>query len=193
MSQGETREAAITNVVVKWALGETIELGGKLTPPVRSGEFEALDIPLGRTEAGTITTDLQGVTAPHRYLLTVSFDWRQPGEATNRFAVNSWKFWVYPPATNEFKPDDVLITSSWDDAAAKLAAGGKVLFHPRAADMDWTCPPLDNVPVFWNRLMNPQWGRMLGLDCDFRHPALAEFPTRNYCDWQWTQMQSPNL
>jgi hypothetical protein len=70
----------------------------------------------------------------------------------------------------------------------KLAAGGKVLFVPRNADLDWSCPPLDNVPVFWNRLMNPGWSRMLGLWCDTNHPALAEFPTEPNCDWQWTQI-----
>ena len=34
---------------------------------------------------------------------------------------------------------------------------------PRKADLDWTSPPLDWVPAFWNRLMNPAWARMLGL------------------------------
>jgi hypothetical protein len=47
---------------------------------------------------------------------------------------------------------------------------------------------LDDVPIFWNRLMNPQCGRMLGLWCDTNHPALAEFPTEANCDWQWTQI-----
>ncbi len=58
---------------------------------------------------------------------------------------------------------------------------------PRKADLDWTSPPLDWVPVFWNRLMNPAWGRMLGLWIDKTHPALAGFPTESYFDWQWTE------
>jgi beta-galactosidase len=80
------------------------------------------------------------------------------------------------------------VTSSWNEAEAKLASGGKVLFLPSPADLDWSSPPLDNLPVFWNRLMSPQWGRMLGLWCDNSHPALAGFPTEAHCDWQWTQI-----
>jgi len=63
-----------------------------------------------------------------------------------------------------------------------------VLYMPRKADLDWTSPPLDTVPVFWNRLMNPAWGRMLGLSIDKTHPALANFPTESYFDWQWTEI-----
>ncbi len=76
----------------------------------------------------------------------------------------------------------------WDEAEAKLKAGGKVLYMPRKADLDWTSPPLDTVPVFWNRLMNPAWGRMLGLWIDKNSPALAAFPTENFNDWQWTEI-----
>ena len=69
-----------------------------------------------------------------------------------------------------------------------LTAGGKVLFLPRPADLDWTSPPLDVVPVFWNRMMTPGWGRMLGLWCDAGHPALSGFPTEASFDWQWTEL-----
>ena len=85
-------------------------------------------------------------------------------------------------------PANVLVTSSWDEAEKKLAAGGKVLFLPRNADLDWSSPPLARVPVFWNALMGPTWSRMLGLWCDTKHPALAEFPTEANCDWQWTEL-----
>ena len=124
---------------------------------------------------------------------------------------NEWNFWVYPeaelaklPARQKareastsvpasWKPGysqdgplargaDVVVTSSWEEAETKLAAGGRVLFVPRNSDLDWTSPPLDSVPVFWNRLMGPAWGRMLGLWID-RKPgetktqALGRFPT----------------
>ena len=59
---------------------------------------------------------------------------------------------------------------------------------PRKADLDWTSPPLDTVPIFWNRLMNPAWSRMLGLWINKKHPALAGFPTDSYFDWQWTEI-----
>ena len=52
----------------------------------------------------------------------------------------------------------------WNEAETTLKKGGRVLYMPRKADLDWTSPPLDWVPVFWNRLMNPAWARMLGND-----------------------------
>ncbi len=103
-------------------------------------------------------------------------------------AENDWNFWLYPARVDESEPPDVFVTCSWDEAEAKLAAGSKVLFVPRPAELDWCSPPLAEVPIFWNRLMNPQWSRMLGLWCDTNHPALAKFPTADHCDWHWTEL-----
>jgi hypothetical protein len=89
---------------------------------------------------------------------------------------------------NSAKPPDVFVTNSWEEAEARLNAGGKVLFLPRLADLDWTSPPLDNVPVFWNRLMGPGWSRMLGLWSNTKHPALAGFPTEANFDCQWAEI-----
>ena len=124
---------------------------------------------------------------------------------------NEWNFWVYPASDPEeyasrdatpgvepgacpqARDPQVLITSSWDEAEQKLAAGGRVLFVARNSDLDWTSPPLDTTPVFWNRLMGPAWGRMLGLWID-RKPGesksamLGWFPTSSYFDWQWAQI-----
>jgi hypothetical protein len=103
-------------------------------------------------------------------------------------SVNDWNLWLYPAAVDSAVPDGVLLTRSWDEAEAQLAAGGRVVFQPPQAHLDWSCPPLDKLPVFWNRLMGPGWSRMLGLWCDTNHPALAGFPTEGNCDWQWTEI-----
>jgi hypothetical protein len=149
--------------------------------------------------------DLSKLPAPAQYKLTVQI--RRTGvapvsnsspapaeqkhgdrlEACPTFE-NDWTFWLYPAQVSGSSPTNVFATSSWDDAEKKLAAGGKVLFLPRNADLDWWSPPLARVPVFWNALMEPAWSRMLGLWCDTRHPALAEFPTAAHCDWQWTEI-----
>ena len=94
-----------------------------------------------------------------------------------------------PPSRSQ----EILVTRSWDEAEARLAAGGKVLFSPRNSDLDWTSPPLDSVPVFWNRLMGPGWGRMMGLWIDrklseTKSHALDTFPTSANFDWQWAQI-----
>ena len=101
---------------------------------------------------------------------------------------NDWNFWVYPSVIKTDAPKNIFVTHFWEEAEAKLKQGGRVLYMPRKADLDWTSPPLDTVPVFWNRLMNPAWSRMLGLWVDKNHAALSAFPTDSFSDWQWTEI-----
>jgi beta-galactosidase len=166
-------KAPLTNVVVAWEIQDAqrkVVAQGKLLPQ---------QIRLGRNSAlGRIAVDLSKLAAPASYRLIVSVG----------AAKNDWNFWLYPAQVSQEASKDVFVTSSWREVETKLAAGGKVLFLPHIADLDWSSPPLDDVPVFWNRLMNPQWGRMLGLWCDTKHPALAGFPTEANCDWQWAQI-----
>jgi hypothetical protein len=148
---------------------------------VAAGRFAAMALPIGKNiPLGRIQASLAALPAPARYKLVV-------GLAGTRIA-NDWNFWLYPAEVASAAPAQVLVTHSWDEAQARLADGGKVLYLPRKADLDWTSPPLAQVPVFWNRLMNPGWSRMLGLWIDRKHPALAEFPTEGYFDWQWSEL-----
>lgn len=145
------------------------------------GRFDPLAVPIGKnTPLGRIEASLAGLPAPGQYRLVV-------GLQGTRVA-NDWKFWLYPEQVAAATPPAVLVTNSWSDAEARLAQGGTVLYMPRKADLDWTSPPLADVPVFWNRLMNPGWGRMLGLWIDAKHPALAGFPTMSHFDWQWSEL-----
>jgi hypothetical protein len=155
---------------------------------VTNGRWPAQTIPLGKgTALGTVSINFSTVP-PGGYNLIVGLVDNSKSEHYPKIAANQWKVWVYPAQDAVDAPSDVLVTTSWDDAESKLKAGGKVLFLPRNADLDWTSPPLADLPVFWNRLMNPGWGRMLGLWCDTNHPALAHFATDPNCDWQWTQL-----
>ena len=191
----------LTNAVVSW---QVVEAGGR---SVAQGEFPARTLAIGRNVSlGKVEMDLSKLPAPGAYNLIVSVgsargspaespDLSGPDslETGSRRDVrptlyNEWNFWLYPTQVDNSIPSDVLVTASWDEAEAKLAAGGKVLFLPRNTDLDWFSPLLADVPIFWNRLMNPQWGRMLGLWCDTNHPALAGFPTEAQCDWQWTEL-----
>ena len=151
------------------------------------------DIPVGfKGKSGSFSMDLGKLPAPARYKLFVSID-----SATGEHFENDWNFWLYPAQVDTNTPSDVLVTHDWSEAATRLAAGGKVLFMPAAGDLDPTkCPPMKNVPVFWNIQMtvrppqnpNAKFDAMLGLLCDTNSPALAEFPTEANCDWQWTQL-----
>jgi hypothetical protein len=146
-----------------------------------AGRWPARTIPVGKnTPLGKVGVDLSKLAAPGAYTLAVGL------RGTN--VENSWNFWLYPSAVRDEVPRGVTLTRSWEEAERALEAGGRVVYTPRRADLDWTSPPLDTVPVFWNRLMGPAWGRMLGLWSDTRHPALARFPTEAGFDWQWTEL-----
>jgi len=148
---------------------------------VTAGEFPKRTIPIGKNIAlGKITVDLTQLGAPKAHKLVVGI------KETN--IENDWNFWLFSKQLIYPAAKTILITHSWDEAEAKLKQGGKVLYMPRKADLDWTSPPLDTVPVFWNRLMNPAWGRMLGLWIDVKHQALANFSTDSFFDWQWTEI-----
>ena len=124
---------------------------------------------------------------------------------------NEWNFWVYPASdpeehalrqlTSAVEPGDcqpvrganVVVTTSWDEAEKKLAAGGRVVLVARSQDLSWNSPPLDSVPIFWNRLMNPAWSRMLGFWVDLKLEEtkgrmLMGFPTSSHFDWQWREI-----
>ena len=146
---------------------------------VASGSWAAREIPRGKNiPLGKVSADLSKLNAPAQYKLTVEV------RGTKVFR-NEWNFWVYPAAVKAEASGEVLVTSSWPDAEAKLAQGGKVLFLPSAADLDALDPKLSTVPIFWNHLMNPNGTTFLGLWNNTKHPALAGFPTESNCDWQW--------
>ena len=145
------------------------------------GELPRQSIAIGKNiKLGTVQAALSALPAPQSYKLVVGL------HGTD--AENDWMVWVYPQQVASAAPDGVLVTHSWPEAEARLEAGGKVLYLPLAADLDWNSPPLDTVPVFWNRLMNPAWGRMLGVWVDHCHAALAQFPTGSSNDWQWNEL-----
>ncbi len=167
--------AALTNAAPSW---KVIDARGRV---LTSGRWPARTIPVGKnTPLGRVSIDLSKLAAPRQYKLVVGFG----GTAVE----NDWDFWLYPPDAGLDAPPGVFITRSWDEAELRLKEGGRVLYVPRRADLDWTSPPLDDVPVFWNRLMGPAWGRMLGLLSETRHPALAAFPTEANFDWQWSEV-----
>ncbi len=168
----------LSNTVVRW---EVRDGNGKIIASCPSNLER--NIPVGfKGKYLNFSLELGQLPAPAKYKLVACVD------SKNKHFENDWKFWLYPAQISTAIPTDVLVTSSWDDAEKKLAAGGKVLFLPRNTDLDWESPPLARVPIFWNALMGPTWSRMLGLWCNTNSPALAEFPTEPNCDWQWTEL-----
>jgi beta-galactosidase len=171
----------IHNARASW---QVVSRAGKV---VASGSWGARTIERGKNiPLGVVSVELSRLVALAQYRLVVEVG----GAAKFR---NEWNFWVYPAKVEAAKvdraaPESLTITSSWPEAEAKLAAGGKVLFTPKTADLDSSDPKLSTVPIFWNHLMNPNGTTFLGLWNDAKHPALAGFPTESNCDWQWVDL-----
>ena len=157
---------------------------------VAEGHLPARCIPIGKNiPLGQITVDLSKLAAPEAYRLVIGL--------LNTPIENDWKLWLYPAQIDSSTPASVLVTKDWTAAETRLAEGGSVLFTPTRNTLDVTkCPPMKQLPVFWNIQMtvrppqnpNPRFDAMLGLACNPKHPALAGFPTDINCDWQWTPL-----
>ena len=152
---------------------------------VVSGDLPRTNVPFGTAiPLKGMSANLGAFKAPQKYRLVLGLGGFADIE-------NDWEFWVYPADVSTRPPADVLVTRSFSAAEKRLVAGGKVLFMPTYNQLSWDSPPVGRLPIFWNRLMGPGWERFLGLLCDPNHPALAEFVTDGYYDWQWQDVIRP--
>lgn len=95
---------------------------------------------------------------------------------------NRWNIWVYPEVT---MPQDkqLLVTADIDEAMKALRKGKKVLLSPKTPSVKGLEGKF--LPVFWSPVHFPKQAGTMGLLCNPKHPALAEFPTDMHSDWQW--------
>jgi hypothetical protein len=98
--------------------------------------------------------------------------------------------WIYLAQVATETPKDALVTSRFDEQAEKqLQSGGKVLLTlPPESIRNFTNAPvqLGFSSIFWNTAWTQrQPPTTLGILCDPKHPALAEFPTDFHSNWQW--------
>ncbi len=95
---------------------------------------------------------------------------------------NDWPIWVYPK-TMTTEPKDILVTTSFEEAMVALEKGKKVLLNPDTLQLKGIKGRF--VPVFWSPVHFPDQPGTMGLLIDTEHKALADFPTKNYTEWQW--------
>jgi hypothetical protein len=120
-------------------------------------------------------------------------DFRKPAalRLAVRFAgaANTWNLWVYPSAPAAPAPEGVLVRRSFDHEALKtLGDGGRVLLLAHGLQNAHTATT-GYESVYWSA---GWWGNRfssLGIRCDPSHPALAQFPTACWCDWQWRDLR----
>ena len=159
---------------LSWTLAEA---GGKR---LASGSLPAADIPQGAlTRLGEISVPLANASAPRKLLLAIAIE-------GTKFR-NHYDLWVYPPKPDTAPPGNVTIARALDEEALKrLTDGGRVLLLPKLETLtnsiagffagDFWCYPM---------FRHGKPPGTLGILCDPKHPALAQFPTEFHANWQW--------
>lgn len=147
------------------------------------GECASRDVPLG---AGFSLGPIRAPLGAHLRAQRLRLVARLADTAVE----NDWNVWVYPATASAPEPSGVLVTQMLDAKAEELLrAGGRVVLsggRGRARGDALGRVELGFTPIFWNTWCTQrQAPHTLGLFCDPRHAALAEFPTEAHADWQW--------
>jgi F5/8 type C domain len=146
-----------------------------------SQTFPKADIRQGGLRSlGRVEASLAKAKAPARYTLEVTVS------DGARHCANSWPLWVYPAKTDTTAPKNVTIVRAFDAAAKKrLAAGERVVLIPEGKT--WGNTVSGAYPTeYWCWPMFHNTPGTMGLLCDPKHPALAQFPTAFHTERQWT-------
>ena len=141
---------------------------GKMQSALKHGKLNDVD---------SLAVNFAGITRAGKYKLDVTI--------ANTNYHNSWEIWVYPSCKQV--ETDVLVKNQFDQEAIDcLQKGGKVLLLAHQLGKEDTSCPLHFEPLFWSNSFFPgQNNKTLGAWIDKAHPALAEFPTDSYTNWQW--------
>lgn len=95
---------------------------------------------------------------------------------------NKWSIWVYPGQL-ELNEPELMFTTSIPAALKALDAGKNVLLNPDTVHIKGVEGRF--APVFWSPVHFPNQPGTMGILCDPKHAALANFPTQIYSNWQW--------
>ncbi|OGV70688.1 MAG: hypothetical protein A2283_11670 [Lentisphaerae bacterium RIFOXYA12_FULL_48_11] len=151
---------------------------------VFSGILPAQTIPIGNgIGLGHISIDLKSAPAPVRCRLVVRL------EKTG--FENDWDVWIYPTKVSTEIPQGITVVDEWNDQSKSvLENGGKVLLmippDKVRGDDRYGKVKIGFSSIFWNTAWTKrQPPETLGILCDPACPALKEFPTDGYSNWQW--------
>ncbi|MBK0384076.1 beta-galactosidase [Pedobacter sp. SD-b] len=144
------------------------------------GQLNKKDLPLGNDiDLGNISQSLSAIDKAEKLQLNINV---ADGH-------NSWDFFVYPAILPKLETK-VFTTQKFDkEALDVLNKGGRVLLTLKKGEIK---PEMGgNVKIgfssiFWNTsYTSGQAPNTLGILCNPNHPALNNFPTDYYSNWQW--------
>ena len=162
------------NVIPSWKI---TDVSGKI---IANGFLPKTSVPIGNGfKIGEINQSLLSIVKAQKLTLSVKLDSFQ----------NNWDIWVYPSFLPEIK-ENILVTQLLDKNAIEvLNKGGSVLLTLKKGSIK--ANKGGNIAVgfssvFWNTAWTQgQAPHTLGILCNSHHPALADFPTDYFSNWQW--------
>ncbi|MBM4103478.1 MAG: glycoside hydrolase [Planctomycetes bacterium] len=164
----------LSNVNIKWFLLDT---AGKT---VRQGTLHKDQLPAGDLYTmGDIKIVLSDLSIPAKYKLQLAIE--------KTTSANDWDIWVYPDTVTPPADDKVRVAHNLTpETIDYLRRGGKVLLALNPATVK-TDVKIGFSSIFWNTAWTGgQAPHTLGILCDPKHPALADFPTEYHSNWQWS-------
>ena len=171
----------ITNCTPVW------KITNKAGRIIQTGKLPSIDIPLGNGfKLGTISAPLSSLSDPEKLTLEVSVD---------QFS-NSWDFFVYPAQKATVAGEEKIRAVQQIDTQTTqfLADGGTVLLNLKKGTLPKELGgdiKIGFSSIFWNTAWtHGQAPQTLGILCNPHHPALADFPTEYYSNWQWWDAMS---
>ena len=174
-------DGPITNIIPEWKIKDKT---GKI---IQTGKLPKTNIPLGNGfKLGNISFPLTSVPTPEKLIL----------EITLNSISNSWDFWVYP-AKNKAINDEgkIQVVQKLDPQTVQfLQDGGSVLLNLKQGTLVKEMGgdvKIGFSSIFWNTAWTRgQAPNTLGILCNPKHPALADFPTEYHSNWQWRDAMS---
>jgi len=142
-------------------------------------------IPLGNNiKLGVIKQTLNSITKPSKLTLTVSVAGYE----------NSWEIFVYPAVLSKVNQNIMVVNTIDNKVVETLNKGGNVLLTLKKGALKGSKGgniAIGFSSIFWNTAWtHSQPPVTLGILCDPKHPALKEFPTQRYSNWQWWDAMS---
>jgi len=99
---------------------------------------------------------------------------------------NEWNVWVYPTKLEKINNTTYVANQLDKKAISVLKKGGNVLLNASNLGTQENSVGVAFYPLYWSYTFFPGQGRSnLGTLVKDKHPALENFPTDKFSDWQW--------